>query len=218
MQYRIYAPKHCEVLVDNELIPYNDQDGYYDAIVKKGKHTLTIRRDGCEEQVTAINASDNEDEIKLNMTYTSKHINSGEEAAKELLCSLINKCWSLDDDLSGFSFTSEQDKGRVQSTVDSIIMALSESLSAEYTVGDISFSLEGLAESDESKILRYDSSDGGIVYPFTLTYSYTYSFNSASYSASKEVTKSCTPHIVIEKIDGVWCIKSLYLSLSNGEY
>lgn len=217
VQYCIYAPEGSEVLVDNEAIPYSDSLNCYEAIIKKGKHNLVVRHEGCEDKTAQINSSDVPAQMKINMTYTSNHISEGETAAKELLTDIINKCWSLDYDLNNFSFLNEQDKRKTESVVDSIIMSFEERLSAEYSVGDISFELLPLSAQSDRTNLSCDS-DGGIVYPFTLTYSYTYYYNSDSYSTSQEVTKTCTPHIVIEKSNGVWNIKSLYLSLSNGEY
>lgn len=217
MQYCIYTPKNSVVFVDNERVRYNDNLNCYEAIVKKGVHTLTVQHEGCEDKTVKINARENESDIKVDLSYTTDYISEGETAAKDILSSIIKDCWNLESSIDSFSFLTERDKVKTESTIDKIIMALDSNLSLEYSVSDISFDLVPLETEGDKFPLSFDS-DGGTVYAFTLNYSYTYNFSSSSYSTSKEVTKTCTPNIVITRSNGVWNIKSLYLSLSNGEY
>lgn len=217
MQYCIYAPKGSAVFVDMEKVRYNDSLSCYEAIVKKGVHTLTVQHEGCEDKTVKFTADENENETKIDLSYTSYYISEGETAAKDILSSIINDCWSLECNIDSYDFLTEAEETKVENTIDKIIMTLDSNLSSEYSVSDISFDLVPLDTEGDRFILSFDS-DGGTVYPFTLNYSYTYNFSSDSYSTSKKVTKTSTPHIVIEKSNGVWNIKSIYLNISNGEY
>lgn len=218
IQYRIYAPPYCLVTLDDEKVEYNDTIKCYAAELKKGKHTLTVSKDGCEAVKKEINANSNSSEIKLELNYTADFIDEGEKTAQELLERLFNKCWSLDCDLSEFNFYTEADKDKVENTVSGIISSLEDNLSAEYSVGDPTISLTPVSSDTDKSLCRYDSDSNALVYPFNIEYSYTWSFKSDTYKNSGQVKKDHTAHLTIEKIDGEWYIRNLYLQISNGEY
>lgn len=216
LQYRIYAPKHCLVTLDGKTVPYNDTLNCYVTQIKRhGKHPLTVSREGCVSFEKEISADKDNCETDVDLEYTAEFLSEAETKAKELLTDIINKCWHLDGDLSSYNFFSEKDKADVDSVITSVIGDLEAQLSAEYSTGDLSLNMITSQNSAKDALCLHDSEENPIMVSFMAEYTYSWEYESEAYTDSGVQSKIHKPHIVIEKIDGVWYIRDLYLSLSN---
>ncbi len=218
LQHLIYAPKNSLVSVDGESVPYNDALKCYAAVVPKiGKYNLKVTHEGCEsaEKSIIIDMAPENKETKIDLMYTADFLSEGEETAADLLKKLIIKCWALDGDFSEFNFYTETDKAYITSALQKIIAGLEHGLSAEYTTSDIEISLLPVSTGNTNEKCSYSKDNASLLYAFNLQYSYFWQYKSDSYRDSGTVSKTHQPYIVIEKIDGLWYIRDIYLSLSD---
>ncbi len=216
LQYRIYAPMHCLVTLDGKAVPYNDTINCYAAEIKKqGKYLLSVSREGCKSFETEITADKDNYEISIDLEYTAEFLQEAEKKAETLLTDIIKKCWELDYDLSAYSFYSQTDKNRLDTVISSVISGLESGLSAEYSVSELTVNMIPSQNSGEDSLCRHDTVENPLMFSFMTEYTYTWEYKGDSYSDSGVQSKIHKPYIVIEKIDGIWYIRDLYLNLSN---
>ena len=126
----------------------------------------------------------------------------------------MQKCWSLDYDLSEFNFLSEDAKTSCEEKLADVVTALEENLSAEYTVGELKVTLTPF--SDTSPSTAPDSEGSSVFVSFDAQYSYSWQFGGTVYTDSGTAQRKSKPYIIIEKYDGEWYIRDFYISLDNG--
>ena len=214
IQYRVYAPESASVFLDGEAVSYNESIDCFSAEVKKeGRYTLTIEQTGCEAINEKVFISKENNEYTPSLVYTQSYISQAHEEGKRLLEALMQRCWSLDYDLSDFNFISEDEQLACEEKLADYISALSENLSAEYTTGELKLTLT--SEDSTSPSAAPDNEGSSVFVRINGEYSYPWQFISASYSNSGTAVRNITAYIIIENSKGLWCIRDFNFSINN---
>ena len=219
IQHRIYAPENSVVTFDGENVEYSDTLKCYPVIVtKEGKYNLSVAHEGCSTFETTVFIKDDSEsnhETKADLFYTADFIAEGEKEAISLIEKIIRKCWNIDTDYSDLNFLTEEDKKLVTDILEGITEELAQNLSAEYTANNLKIVSTPFSTNKEQPPCRYDNADSSMMFAFLLEYTYTWDYKNPAYSDSGIEAVTHQPYIVIERIDGIWYIRDLYLTLSN---
>ncbi len=218
IQHLIYAPTNSVVTFDGEKTEYDENLRCYPVIVTKtGKHSISVTHEGCspfEQEITVTESGEN-NITQVNLEYTAEFVSEGEKVAGDLIEKLIKKCWNLDTDYSDLNFLNEEDKKNVTTLLESITEALEAELSAEYTVNNLRVMSRPFSNNKTAQSCRYDGDDSSMLFAFLVEYTFAWNYKSETYEDSGIEAISAQPYIAIERVDGVWYIRELDLSVSN---
>ncbi len=211
----VYAPEGSTVLLDGTEMPYSDAVDCYRIIDElSGKHTLTVTRDGYESFVKELDLdTEKNHEIRVELTALQSIKDDAIKQAEKILPELVRICDDGSGDLSSFSFYSKEEKNAVQDTVYGIIDELSVD-TENYKTGKIL--LTNVIYNDSSTVgnsISQENDSRGRLIKFTVEYSYTWEYKSDGYEDSGVDSAVAKGFILLDYINGNWCIRELCLSL-----
>lgn len=208
----VHAPKHSEVFLGDQRVPYVESVKYYRLFTQAtGKYTLTVSKYGCHTETKEIDFSgQNSAEIYVDLKLTEEYKEEVKQVAHDNLLKIIEVCADESGDLSGLNFYNEEDKIKVQSTVDKVINDLMVD-EGDYTTEKLN--VLGLVFEDiiSDDILYWSNDIGGTAVKFTLDYNYAWEFNGENYQDSGIDSNIQHPFIKMDYIDGEWYIRDVYL-------
>ncbi len=211
----VYAPEGSTVLLDGTEMPYSDAVDCYRIIDElSGKHTLTVTRDGYESFVKELDLDTKKNhEINVELTALKSIKEDAIKQAEKILTEIVRICDGGSGDLSSFSFYNEEEKSAVQNTVNGIIDELSVD-TENYKTGKLQ--LTNVLYDDSSTIgdsISQENDSRGRLIKFTAEYSYSWEYKSEVYEDSGVDSATAKGLILLDYINGEWCIRELYLPL-----
>lgn len=211
----VYAPDGAKVLLDGREMPYSDAVDCYRIIdTLSGKCTLTVTRDGYEKYEQELDLDKEKNyEIRVELTALPSAKEDAVKKAEEILPEIVGICDNGSGDLSGFSFYNEVEKNTIQNTVYGIISELSVD-TENYKTGKIK--LTNVIYDDSSPVgdsISQENESRGRLIKFTAEYSYSWEYKSDGYDDSGIDSAIAKGLILLDYINGQWCIRELYLPL-----
>ncbi|MEE1320702.1 MAG: PEGA domain-containing protein [Acutalibacteraceae bacterium] len=211
----VYAPDGAKVLLDGKEMPYSATAGCYRIIDElKGKHILTVTRDGYESFLKELDLDKEKNyEIRVELTALQSIKVDALKQAEKILPEIIAICDDGSGDLSDFSFYNEEEKNTIQDTVYGIIDELSVD-TENYKTGKIKLLNISFDETfSYGDTISVENVTNGRMIKFTADYSYTWEFKSDAYEDSGVDSATANGLILLDYINGQWCIRELYLPL-----
>ncbi len=211
----VYAPEGAKVFLDGKEMPYSDAVDCYRIIDElSGKHTLTVTREGYESFIKELDLDKEKNhEITVELTALQSIKEDAVKQAEKILPAIVKVCDDGSGDLSSFSFYSEEEKSTIQNTVYGIIDELSVD-TENYKTGKIQ--LTNVLYDDSSTVgdsISQENDSRGRMIKFTAEYSYSWEYKSDGYEDSGVDSAVAKGFILLDYINGNWCIRELYLPL-----
>lgn len=211
----VYAPEGATVLLNGKEMPYSDAVDCYRIIDElSGRQTLTVTRDGYEDFIKEIDLDKEKNhEITVELTALQSTRDDALKQAEKILPEIIKICADGSGDISSFSFYNEEEKNTIQNTVYGIVDELSVDTES-YKTGEIQLTnvvYDNSSTAGDSISQEKDSR--GRMISFTAEYSYTWEYKSDAYEDSGIDSAVAKGLILLDYINGSWCIRELYLPL-----
>ncbi len=211
----VYAPEGATVLLNGKEMPYSDAVDCYRIIDElSGRQTLTVTRDGYEDFIKELDLDKEKNhEITVELTALQSTRDDALKQAEKILPEIIKICDDGSGDLSSFSFYNKEEKNTIQNTVYGIVDELSVDTES-YKTGEIQLTnvvYDNSSTAGDSISQEKDSR--GRMIKFTAEYSYTWEYKSDAYEDSGIDSAVAKGLILLDYINGEWCIRELYLPL-----